>query len=161
VNIKSQKDFVSGLLFMAVGGAFAYGATYSIGTAARMGPGYFPLMLGIILALLGAVVAFKALVVETPDGDKIGKWAWKPLTFIIAANLLFGIMIGGLPSIGLPPMGLIAGIFALTIVASLAGETFKLKEVLVLSVILSIGSYMAFVVLLNLQFPVWPTFIVG
>jgi hypothetical protein len=162
VNIKSQKDFASGLLFMAVGGAFAYGATnYSIGTAARMGPGYFPLMLGIILALLGAVVAFKALVVETPDGDKIGKWAWKPLTFIIAANLLFGIMIGGLPSIGLPPMGLIAGIFALTIVASLAGETFKLKEVLVLSVILSIGSYMAFVVLLNLQFPVWPTFIVG
>ena len=162
MNIKSQKDFVSGLLFMAVGGAFAYGATnYSIGTAARMGPGYFPLMLGIILALLGAVVAFKALVVETPDGDKIGKWAWKPLTFIIAANLLFGIMIGGLPSIGLPPMGLIAGIFALTIVASLAGETFKLKEVLVLSVILSIGSYMAFVVLLNLQFPVWPTFIVG
>lgn len=162
MNIKSQKDFVSGLLFMAVGGTFAYGATkYSIGTAARMGPGYFPLMLGIILALLGAVVAFKALVVETPDGDKIGKWAWKPLTFIIAANLLFGIMIGGLPSIGLPPMGLIAGIFALTIVASLAGETFKLKEVLVLSVILSIGSYMAFVVLLNLQFPVWPTFIVG
>ena len=162
MNIKSQKDFVSGLLFMAVGGAFAYGATkYSIGTAARMGPGYFPLMLGIILALLGAVVAFKALVVETPDGDKIGKWAWKPLTFIIAANLLFGIMIGGLPSIGLPPMGLIAGIFALTIVASLAGETFTLKEVLVLSVILSIGSYMAFVVLLNLQFPVWPTFIVG
>ncbi|MFM8690924.1 MAG: tripartite tricarboxylate transporter TctB family protein [Limnohabitans sp.] len=162
MNIKSQKDFVSGLMFMAVGGAFAYGATnYSIGSAARMGPGYFPLMLGIILALLGAVVAFKALVVETPDGDKIGQWAWKPLTFIIAANLLFGIMIGGLPSIGLPPMGLIAGIFALTIVASLAGETFKLKEVLVLSVILSIGSYMAFVVLLNLQFPVWPTFIVG
>ncbi|MFM8590519.1 MAG: tripartite tricarboxylate transporter TctB family protein, partial [Limnohabitans sp.] len=114
-----------------------------------------------ILALLGAVVAFKALVVETPDGDKIGKWAWKPLTFIIAANLLVGIMIGGLPSLGLPPMGLIAGIFDLTIVASLAGETFKLKEVLVLSVILSIGSYMAFVVLLNLQFPVWPTFIVG
>jgi hypothetical protein len=162
VNIKSQKDFFSGLLFMVVGGAFAYGATnYSIGTAARMGPGYFPLMLGILLALLGAVVAFKALVVETPDGDKIGKWAWKPLIFIIAANLLFGVMIGGLPKIGLPPMGLIAGIFALTLVASKAGDTFKLKEVLALSVILSIGSYLAFVVLLNLQFPVWPTFIVG
>ncbi len=162
MNIKSQKDFFSGLLFMVVGGAFAYGATnYSIGTAARMGPGYFPLMLGILLALLGAVVAFKALVVETPDGDKIGKWAWKPLIFIIAANLLFGVMIGGLPKIGLPPMGLIAGIFALTLVASKAGDTFKLKEVLALSVILSIGSYLAFVVLLNLQFPVWPTFIVG
>ena len=162
MRIKSQKDFFSGLMFTAVGGAFAWGATnYTIGEGARMGPGYFPLVLGILLAILGAFIMFEALVVETADGEKIGKWAWKPLTFIIAANLLFGIMIGGLPSIGLPPMGLIAGIFALTIVASLAGETFKLKEVLVLSVILSIGSYMAFVVLLNLQFPVWPTFIVG
>ena len=160
--IKSQKDFFSGLMFMVVGGLFAWGATsYSVGTAARMGPGYFPLMLGSLMVLVGAVVTFNSLVFQRPGGDKIGKWAWKPLTFIIAANLLFGIMIGGLPSIGLPPMGLIAGIFALTIVASLAGETFKLKEVLVLSVILSIGSYMAFVVLLNLQFPVWPTFIVG
>ena len=162
MNIKSQKDFFSGLLFIVVGGAFAYGATnYSVGTGARMGPGYFPLLLGIILALLGGVVTFKSLVVETPDGDKIGKWAWKPLFFIISANLLFGVMLGGLPSIGLPPMGLIAGVFALTIVASLAGDRFHLKEVLVLATILSIGSYLAFVVLLKLQFPVWPTFIAG
>ena len=126
-----------------------------------MGPGYFPLLLGVILAILGAIVMFKSLVVETPSGDKIGAWAWKPLSLIIAANLLFGVMIGGLPSIGLPPMGLIAGIFALTIVASLAGDTFNLKEVLVLSVILSIGSYAAFILLLKLQFPVWPTFIAG
>ena len=83
------------------------------------------------------------------------------LFLIIAANLIFGVMIGGLPSIGLPPMGLIAGIFALTIVASLAGDSFNLKEVLVLSVILSIGSYAAFILLLKLQFPVWPTFIAG
>ena len=59
------------------------------------------------------------------------------------------------------PMGLIAGIFALTIVASLAGDTFNLKEVLILSVILSMGSYAAFILLLKLQFPVWPTFIAG
>ena len=102
-----------------------------------------------------------SLVVETPDGQKIGKFAWKPLFFIIASNLLFGILLGGLPSIGLPAMGLIAAIFGLTIVASLAGETFSLKEVLILSVILSVGSYLAFIVLLKLQFPVWPTFITG
>ena len=160
--IKSQKDFFSGLMFTVVGAAFAYGATsYSIGSGGRMGPGYFPLLLGIILAILGAAVMFKALVVETPDGEKIGKWAFKPLVFIIAANLLFGILLGGLPSIGLPPMGLIAAIFGITIVASLAGDDFRLKEVLVLSVVLSIGSYLAFVVLLKLQFPVWPTFIAG
>jgi len=163
VLIKSQKDFFSGLMFTVVGAAFAYGATgYSVGTGGRMGPGYFPLLLGVILAVLGAIIMFKSLVSQAhPDGDKIGKWAWKPLFLIIAANVLFGVMIGGLPSMGLPPMGLIAGIFALTIVASLAGDSFKLKEVLILSVILSIGSYAAFILLLKLQFPVWPTFIVG
>lgn len=162
MKIKSQKDFFSGLMFTVVGVAFAWGAAgYNVGTGARMGPGYFPMMLGIVLAFLGGLIMFKALVVETEDGDKIGKWAWKPMVFIIGANLLFGIMIGGLPSIGLPPMGLVAGIFALTIVASLAGDTFKLREVLVLAAILAVGSYLAFVMLLKLQFPVWPTFIAG
>ncbi len=162
MRIKSQKDFFSGLMFTTVGAAFAVGATtYTVGNGARMGPGYFPLLLGIILAILGAVVMFKALVVETEGGDKIGAFAWKPLFFIIASNLLFGILLGGLPSIGLPAMGLIAAIFGLTIVASLAGETFSLKEVLILSVILSVGSYLAFIMLLKLQFPVWPTFITG
>jgi len=162
VRIKSQKDFFSGLMFTAVGAAFAVGATnYTVGNGARMGPGYFPLLLGILLAILGAAVMFKALVVETQGGDKIGAFAWKPLFFIIASNLLFGVLLGGLPSIGLPAMGLIAAIFGLTIVSSLAGETFNLKEVLILSVILSVGSYLAFIVLLKLQFPVWPTFITG
>ncbi|MFM1907150.1 MAG: hypothetical protein RLZZ591_827 [Pseudomonadota bacterium] len=162
MQIKSQKDFFSGLMFLVVGLAFAWGASsYSIGTGARMGPGYFPLILGILLAILGAVIAFKAMTVDTPDGQKIGALAWKPLTYVIGANVLFGVMLGGLPSIGLPAMGMIAGIYALTIVASLAGSEFKWKEVLVLATILSIGSYLAFVVLLKLQFPVWPAFITG
>ena len=162
MKIKSQKDFFSGLMFTVVGASFAYGATnYSIGSGGRMGPGYFPLLLGVILAILGSAIMFKALVVETQDGEKIGKWAWKPLFFIIAANLLFGILLGGLPSMGIPAMGLVAAIFGVTIVASLAGDSFNLKEVLILSVVLSIGSYLAFIMLLKLQFPVWPTFIVG
>lgn len=162
MNIKSQKDFFSGLVYVVVGGAFAFGATnYNVGTGARMGPGYFPLLLGILLAVIGAFVMFKSLTVETQDGDKIGSWAWKPLIYIIVGNLLFGILLGGLPSIGLPAMGLIAAIFGTTIVVSKAGETFNLKEVLILSTILSIGSYAAFVLLLKLQFPVWPTFITG
>jgi hypothetical protein len=162
MNIKSQKDFFSGLMFMGVGIAFAWGAsTYSVGTGARMGPGYFPLMLGVLLTILGAVIIFESLVVETEDGEKIGAWAWKPLLFIIAANLVFGVLLGGLPSIKIPAMGLIAGIYALTFIASLAGEEFKLKEVLILATVLSIMSYLAFIVLLKLQFPVWPTFITG
>ena len=162
MNIKSQKDFFSGLLFITVGVAFAIGANgYTVGTGARMGPGYFPLLLGILLAVLGAAITFNSLVVNTPDGDKIGAWAWKPLFFIIAANLVFGLMLGGLPSIKLPAMGMIVGIYALTFIASMAGEEFNLKAVAILATVLAFISYMAFIVLLKLQFPVWPTFITG
>ena len=162
MNIKSQKDFSSGLMFMGIGVAFAWGATtYSVGQGARMGPGYFPLMLGILLAVLGGAITFKALVVEVEGGDKIGSWAWQPLFYIIAANLLFGILLGGLPSIKLPAMGLIAAIYGLAIVAAKAGSQFKLKEVLILATVLSVGSYLAFIMLLKLQIPVWPTFITG
>ncbi|BEU95674.1 tripartite tricarboxylate transporter TctB family protein [Acidovorax sp. DW039] len=162
MKIKSQKDFFSGVMFMAVGGAFAWGATtYNIGSGARMGPGYFPLILGILLAIIGLVITFKAMTVETADGDKIGKWAWKPLFFILAANFAFGILLGGLPSIGVPAMGLIVAIYALTFIASLAGNEFSAKGVFGLATILAIGSYVAFVWALKLQFPVWPSFISG
>src|SRR5215212_3493927 len=115
VNIKSQKDFLSGLMFMGVGVAFAWGATtYNIGSGARMGPGYFPLMLGVLMAAIGAFIIFESLVVETEDGEKIGPWAWRPLFYVVAGNVLFGILLGGLPSIGLPGMGLIVAIFGLT-----------------------------------------------
>ncbi len=158
--IKSQKDFFSGLLYTTVGVAFAWGATtYTIGTGARMGPGYFPLILGICMAILGGIITFKALVVETEDGDPVGSWAWKPLFFIIAANLLFGLLLAGLPSIGFPAFGLMVAIFALTFTASLAGEEFNFKEVFVLSIVLCIMSYAAFILLLKLQIIVWPAFL--
>ena len=147
---------------MVVGIAFAWGATtYTIGEGARMGPGYVPLMLGILLAVIGIVVTFQALVVETEDGDKIGKAAWKPLFFIIASNLAFGVLLAGLPSFGIPAMGLIVAIYGLTFIAALAGQEFKAKEVAILATVLAIGSYLAFILMLKLQFPVWPSFISG
>ena len=162
MKIKSQKDFFSGLMFMGVGIAFAWGATtYTVGTGARMGPGYFPLMLGILLAIIGAVMAFKATVVETVGGDKIGKWAWKPLVFILLANFTFGVLLGGLPGIGVPAMGLIIAIYALTIIAGMAGDQFSLKSSILLATALAIGSYAAFIWALKLQIQVWPTFITG
>ena len=160
MNIKSQKDFFSGLMFIIVGAAFAIGAySYSMGEGARMGPGYFPRLLGIALAVLGSVVLFKSLTVATADGDKVGSFAWKPLTCIIGANLVFGLCIGGLPSIKFPALGMIVGIYALTFIASLAAEQYKIKEVFLLSTFLAILSYLAFIVLLKLQFPVWPAFL--
>ena len=160
--IKSQKDFFSGLMFTLVGGAFAVGAmNYSVGTGARMGPGYFPMLLGVVLALLGAFIIFYSLVEHAEDGDKVGSFAWRPIGYILGSNLAFGILLGGLPSMGVPAMGLIIAIFALVIIASKAGDNFVLKDVLLLSTLLAVGSYMAFIVLLKLQMPVWPTFITG
>jgi hypothetical protein len=160
VKIKSQKDFFSGLMFTVVGVAFAWGATnYSVGTGARMGPGYFPLVLGILMAVIGLGIMFSGMTVETTTGDKIGKWAWRQVVLILGANLVFGILLGGLPSFGVPAMGLIIAIYALVIIASLAGHEFKLPSVLILATVLAVGSYIAFIWALKLQIQVWPTFI--
>lgn len=158
--IKSQKDFFAGLLFTVVGAAFAIGAVnYGMGDAAKMGPGYFPRMVGVLMAILGAFIVFESLTIKTEDGEKIGKWAWKPLFFILGANLAFGALLGGLPSIGFPSFGLIVAIYALTFIASMAGDEFNFKGVFVLASVLAIISYCAFILLLKLQFPVWPAFL--
>lgn len=162
MKIKSQKDFFSGLLFLGIGVAFTWGATtYKIGVADRMGPGYFPLLLGVLMTIMGILITVKSLALETESGDKIGGWAWKPLVYILGANLAFGVLLGGLPSINLPAVGIIAGIYALTIIASLASRRFNLRQVLILATVLAVGSYLAFIVLLKLQIPVWPAFITG
>ena len=162
MKIKSQKDFFAGVMFAVVGIAFAWGSTtYNVGNGARMGPGYFPLMLGIVLAVLGLIVVFTAMTIETEDGEPVGKIAWRPLGFIIGANLIFGVLLGGVVAWGLPAMGLIAAIYALVLIAGLAGEKYSFKSSLILATILALGSYLAFVVALKLQFQVWPTFISG
>jgi hypothetical protein len=162
VKIKSQKDFFSGLLFTGLGVAFAWGASgYKLGVADRMGPGYFPLILGSLMIILGVIITLKALVAETEGGDRIGSWAWKPMVFVLSSNLAFGLLLGGLPSLKLPPLGLIVGIYVLTIIASLAGTRFNTRAVLILATVLAAITYVAFIVLLNLQMPVWPAFMTG
>ncbi|MDM0045455.1 tripartite tricarboxylate transporter TctB family protein [Variovorax dokdonensis] len=161
MKIKRQKDFYSGLMFAIAGASFAIGAgNYNIGSAARMGPGYFPLLLGGILSLLGLVVAALSLR-SSEEPNTIGSIAWKPLLLVIGANLVFGILLGGMPTIDLPAMGLIVAIYALVVVAAMAGTKFSLKSALVLATVLAIGSYLTFIVGLSLQFQVWPTFISG
>jgi hypothetical protein len=123
---------------------------------ARMGPGYFPLMLGVLLALLGLIILLRGWRRDTAQRQAVGPWAWKPLFFIVASNLLFGVLLGGLPALGLPAMGFIAAIFGLTVVAGMAGERFSLKESLLLATVLAVGSYLAFVLLLQLPLDVWP-----
>jgi hypothetical protein len=162
VPLNNAKDFYAGLLFTLVGSAFAWGALdYQVGTSARMGPGYFPLVLGVLLALLGGVMMLRAALAQADGVQAIGPWAWKPLVAIISANLLFGVALGGLPSLKLPALGLMLGIYLLTFMACLAGERFKFKEAALLATALATLSYLAFVLLLKLQLPVWPVFVTG
>ncbi|MEP6719980.1 MAG: tripartite tricarboxylate transporter TctB family protein [Variovorax sp.] len=162
MKIKSHKDFLSGLMFTCVGLAFALGATnYSIGSGARMGPGYFPLVLGTLLAIGGGIVMLGALASGPRDGDPVGRIAWKPLILIIGANLVFGLLLGGLPTLGIPAMGLMIAIYALVVISCVAGARFSIKSALVLATILAVGSYLTFILGLSLQFQVWPTFITG
>jgi len=158
--LKNDKDFYAGLLFMLTGGSFAWGATsYQLGTSARMGPGFFPMMLGLLLAVLGAVMMVRCVWHRAGSSEKVGRWAWRPLIFIIVANLIFGVALGGLPSLGVPAVGLIAGIYMLTFTACLAGDSFNLRETALLASVLAALSYVAFVLLLKLQLPVWPVFL--
>lgn len=154
MKIKSQRDFVSGLLFIAVGAGFAIGATeYSFGVSARPGPGYFPLLLGLIQAALGAIVLFKSLTVESADGDPVGAFAWRPLGLILLAVVLFGLL--------LPRVGMVIAVPVLVIISSLAGDEFHWKGVLITTVILTLGSWLVFVKGLGLTIPVLPPALVG
>jgi len=150
VKIKSQRDFVAGLMFIAVGIAFAIGATnYTYGESAKPGPGYFPLLLGVIMALLGAIVLFKALTIESDGGDPIGDIAWKPLLLILGSVAAFGFL--------LPRLGMVITIPLLVSVSSLAGDEFHWRDALINSVVLTVFSYLVFVLGLGLTIPLWPT----
>lgn len=152
MKIKSQRDFWSGLMFVVVGAVFAVGATnYSMGTSARPGPGYFPLILSVIMALLGAFVLFKSLTIEVEGGDPIGHIAWRPLLVIVAAIAVFGL--------ALPRLGLVITVPILIVMTSLAGDEFKWKGVLATAVVLTVGSWAIFVLGLKLVIPMWPWFV--
>ena len=151
MKIKSQRDFWSGLMFLVVGAVFAIGATnYSMGSSARPGAGYFPLILSVIMALLGAIVLFKSLTIETEGGDPIGSIAWRPLLVIVASIVVFGL--------ALPRLGLFITIPLLIFMVSNAGDEFKWKGVLLSAVVLTIGSWFIFIWGLNLTIPLKPAF---
>ena len=152
MRIKSERDFWAGLMFIVVGVVFAVGATnYSMGTSARPGAGYFPLGLSVIMATLGAIVLFKSLTIESPGGDPIGAFAWKPLIVIVVAITVFGVL--------LDRLGMIITVPILLFIVSLAGDEFKWKGVLVSAIVLTVGSWLVFVYGLKLTIPLWPRFL--
>lgn len=154
MKIKSQRDFVSGLMFIVVGVIFAVGATnYSMGSSAKPGAGYFPLILSVLMAILGAVVLFKSLTIETEGGDPIGDIAWRPLLVIVASIAVFGL--------ALPRLGMFATIPLLIVMVSFAGDEFNWKGVVANSIVLTLFSWVVFIWGLSLTIPLKPAFMGG
>jgi hypothetical protein len=151
LRIKNFKDFYTGLLFMLFGAAFTWGAArYDMGTAARMGAGYFPFMLGGLLTLLGVIVFTRSLV-RASDDSRVGRIFFKPGLLMFGSIAAFALL--------LRTAGLVVSIFAIIVISSMASSESRFKETLISAVVLCIASLAVFVYGLNLQIPVWPAFI--
>ena len=153
MHIRNQKDFWAGLLFAAFGLFFSgVGTRYTFGTAARMGPGYFPTVLGIILIILGVVIALGALSPKAEE-QRVQKFSWPTILLVLGSVVLFGLL--------LQRAGLVISLAAVVIVSSYASHEFGWKATLINTTVLIALCLAVFVYALSLQFPLWPTFFAG
>ncbi|MEO0047792.1 MAG: hypothetical protein RLZZ410_751 [Pseudomonadota bacterium] len=150
MQIRSQKDFASGLMFVVVGLLFSYVATtYNMGTTAKMGPGFFPYWLGLLLAILGAIVTMTSMSNKAPK-DQIAKWDWPSVLWVTGSVVIFGVVLAYL--------GLMLSVLVLVFISAMASHEFHWKGTIVNAVILNLIAYVAFIWGLKLQFQVWPSF---
>jgi hypothetical protein len=147
MRIRAPKDFWSGLMFcgFAVVGLLA-ARGYSLGAAGKMGPGYFPLLLGGVLALLGIVLIARSIVL---DGEPLPRFHVLPLAVIAVAVCLFGVLI--------EPFGLVIALAVLTMLSAWAGPQFRWLEAAALTAVLIVFSIGVFVYALGLSLSVWPS----
>ena len=144
--IRHPKDFFAGLLFIAFGiAAIAIGSKYALGTAARMGPGYFPRILGLLLIVLGLALALRALRLSGPP---IAGFKWRPLLIVLGSVAVFGVIVN--------VAGVVLSTLLLIVVSSAASHEFRFRESLVAGVALAALAVSVFVIGLKLQLPIWP-----
>ena len=149
MKIKSPKDFWAGLMFIGVGLFFLVWAVtyYQMGTAVRMGPAYFPALLGGLMAVLGSIVLFGSFAISGPP---VPKFQFRPLILISLGCVVYGYL--------MKPLGLILATAALVFITAYGGHEFKWKEVTILYVALIVFSILVFVKGLTLPFPICPAF---
>jgi uncharacterized protein YacL len=146
--VKNKQDFWSGAMFIALGGGFAVQATqYSMGSAARMGPGYFPFWLGIVLALMGATVLIGALS-NRAQTTTVSRFDFRILFLVIGSVVFYGF--------ALRFLGLYLSVFLLVLLSSFASHEFNWKVAVANGLFLVAFSYIAFIRGLGLIFPLWP-----
>lgn len=145
--IRNPKDFLSGLMFLAFGGSAIFIAQdYPMGQAVRMGPGYFPVVLGALLCLVGAVCVVRALFIGTGSGEPTARLAFKPLLLVTVSTLVFGLL--------LRHAGLIAALAVSIALSSVASSKVTVKAIVLTIVLLTAFCWLVFLKALGLPIPV-------
>jgi putative tricarboxylic transport membrane protein len=146
VKIKSAADFWCGMIFIAIGVAFmALASEYRMGTAARMGPGFFPTLLGGLLAVLGLTLSIPALV---RAGEAFPRLHIRPTLTLLASIVVFAVL--------LEPLGFVLAALVLILIGGFADPDLRLVESAAVAVFLTGFSVVVFVILLGLPFELWP-----
>ena len=149
---EARKDLAAGAIFVGFGLAFAItSSTYEIGTALRMGPGYFPLILGSLLVVLGILIAIKGFVAA--DSDDIGPVPWKALVLLVAALIFFGFTVRGL--------GIVPALLVTVFLSAMAGHRARVIPAAVIAVSLTALSVLIFVIVLQLRLPYFGPWLQG
>ena len=150
-RIRNQKDVAAGLLYVLFGMAFSLGAlNYKLGDPARMGPGWFPFWIGILLVAVGVVTAFSGVRAAATE-EKVKPPDLRALAWVISAVVLFGLL--------LQPLGLVVALFLLVIVSSMASHEFTWKGAVATAVVLILFSSAVFIWGINLQIALWASFL--
>ena len=150
-RIRNQQDVAAGLIYVLAGAGFSLGAlNYKIGEAARMGPGWFPFWVGILLIAVGFATGAAGVRANAPE-EKVKRPELRTMGWILGAVVLFGLL--------LQPAGLVLSLAVLVIVSSMGSHEFRWKGTLLNTAVLIAFSVGAFIKGINLQIPLWPSFL--
>jgi putative tricarboxylic transport membrane protein len=150
-TIRNPKDFWAGVIFLLVGvAAVGFGQNHPMGTAMRMGPAYFPTVLGMLLALIGLAAIVRSLV---RPGPPVGRLALNKVALITTSIALFGL--------ALRPLGFGPALLLLVLVSAYASRRFRWPVAATLAVGLAVFSVIAFVKLLGLPIAVFGSWLGG
>lgn len=149
--IRHPKDFWTGIIFLFFGlAAIIIGLDYEMGTAGRMGPAYFPTVLGGLLTLVGTIAVVRSLL---QPGEAIEKFYIKELVIILSAVLLFGFLMRG--------AGLVPAVLVIVLLSAYASPKFRLGQAALLAGGLAIFAVVVFVKLLGLPMPIFGPWLGG
>lgn len=150
-RIRNQQDFAAGVIYIVGGAGFALGAlNYKLGEPARMGPGWFPFAVGVLLAIVGLITTLNAVRPHALE-EKVKRPEFSSLAWVLGGVVLFGLL--------LPHLGLVISMFVLVMVSSRASHEFKWVSAFLNSVFLVAFCIGVFIYGIHLQMPLWPDFI--